>query len=443
MATADMGLFGPSPWEIQQAQQQQIDTKASNFARMSPFEKAGMMMYQGGAGLAGAVAPMFGGVNVAQQQAAQQQEAMQGVDTSTPEGLLKLAQRVKDFNPSRALQLVAEARKMREEDSQSKLREAQAKWYENRAPGLISYNSEIGPVTFNPADGTYQDGEGNPLSKDELSKLTLTRSTGAAGGKGNAKTTQLVPGADGFMHRVEKGIGGKSEIARDENGDPVTVAQFNVDLKTQLAQGGAGGKKMGEINADAQAQLPKVEQQVANVKYLGDQLFAHPGYQQLVGAGFPGLKALAGSNVPGAAALFGNIQGIAYLMAREELRGQGQVTEGEANMALAAFNRMNTTMNEKDFRAAYNDFVQRVENVRELLKTKGSLRFNIPQVSAPTTAAPMPQGVTPQTPVAPMPFSVTANSKNEVKAAYKAGKFGPVGSPEALNRANIILNQME
>ena len=139
MATADMGLFGPSPWEIQQAQQQQIDTKASNFARMSPFEKAGMMMYQGGAGLAGAVAPMFGGVNVAQQQAAQQQEAMQGADLQTPDGLRAVAKKMLDMGNQKSAYLLAQkAAALEKVISEENYKKAQTAQQEAMAKKLLA-----------------------------------------------------------------------------------------------------------------------------------------------------------------------------------------------------------------------------------------------------------------------------------------------------------------
>lgn len=107
MAT-DTGLFGPTPWEVQQAQQQQVNTDASNFAQMDPFAKAGMMMYKGGAGIAGAVAPMLGGVNVAQQQAAQNQQALQGADLQTPEGLRAAAKKMLDVGNQKSAYLLAQ-----------------------------------------------------------------------------------------------------------------------------------------------------------------------------------------------------------------------------------------------------------------------------------------------------------------------------------------------
>lgn len=452
MAT-DTGLFGPTPWEVQQTQNQQVNDYAANFARMSPFEKAGMLMGKAGAGITGAVAPMLGGVNVPQQQAAQNQQALQGADLQTPEGLRAAAKKMLDIgNQKAAYALAQKATELEKDQADINYKKALATKAENyRAPGsqdpetvkLLDRMTEL--ETLGLQDGPeYKALEGRV-------KFLQTAKGGTSGNSSSVQLTKIVDPVTGAvqMVRMEKGIGGKTEVVTVD-GKPLTPAEYSPAVKALVAQSSAGGKEIGTQSAQAMMQLPKIEQQSETIKALGAQLFAHPGYQQLVGAGFPGLKSLAGSNVPGAAALFGNIQGIAYLMAREELRGQGQVTEGEANMALAAFNRMNTTMNEKDFRAAYNDFVQRVENVKSLLKTRSTMTYqspglNMPQVSTLSNTAPMPQGVAPQTPVAPMstPFKLTLNNKNEVKAAYKAGKFGPVGSQEALNAANTILNQME
>jgi len=119
MAETLDGLFGPTPQQIQQAQQQQLAQNAAQFAKMSPFEKAGMLTYQGAGGLVNAVAPQFGGVNIAQQQAAKQQEIMgaQGTDLSTSEGTLAVADRFRqagDLNTAMKLTLRAQEMKKQE-----------------------------------------------------------------------------------------------------------------------------------------------------------------------------------------------------------------------------------------------------------------------------------------------------------------------------------------
>ena len=68
------GLFGPSPWEIQQAQQQAMGRNAAAYAQQSPLERAAAGMYQAGGMLGGMAAGALGGKNVAVEQAKSIQE---------------------------------------------------------------------------------------------------------------------------------------------------------------------------------------------------------------------------------------------------------------------------------------------------------------------------------------------------------------------------------
>lgn len=108
MATTMDGLFGASPYEVEQQQYQKVQDAARQFAQMSPFEKAGMLMYQGGSGLGRMGAEALGGVNVPVQQAQQNQQAMQGADLQTPEGLRELAKKLLAMGNQRGAYLAAQ-----------------------------------------------------------------------------------------------------------------------------------------------------------------------------------------------------------------------------------------------------------------------------------------------------------------------------------------------
>lgn len=101
------GLFGLSPNQAQQQQQAQTYQQAQNFAQQSPFERANALMYQGGAGLANIGAGMMGLVNPEVEAAKQRQEAMQGVDVQTPEGLRALAARLQGMGMQQQAMIVA------------------------------------------------------------------------------------------------------------------------------------------------------------------------------------------------------------------------------------------------------------------------------------------------------------------------------------------------
>lgn len=75
------GLFGPSPWEIQQAQQQGLRQQAAAYAKQSPMERAAAGMYQAGGMLGGMGAEALGGRNIAVENARRTEQIMGEGDT--------------------------------------------------------------------------------------------------------------------------------------------------------------------------------------------------------------------------------------------------------------------------------------------------------------------------------------------------------------------------
>jgi len=126
MADTMAGLFGPTPEEVRAAQMQAYQQQAQQYGRMDPFEQANTGMFTSGARIGDLIARATGGVNVAQQRAQQQQEAMRGLDTTTPEGLLQYAVKLKDINPAMAAQAVAAARKLASDIADEKYKTAHA-----------------------------------------------------------------------------------------------------------------------------------------------------------------------------------------------------------------------------------------------------------------------------------------------------------------------------
>jgi len=88
------GLFGPTPYEMQQQRQQAVAEQANKYAQLDPFQRATQSIYQGGAGLAQAGAGMMGMVNPQEQQAELQTKIMaSGVgDIGTSQGMLAKAE---------------------------------------------------------------------------------------------------------------------------------------------------------------------------------------------------------------------------------------------------------------------------------------------------------------------------------------------------------------
>lgn len=121
---ADMsGLFGPSPYEIEQQRLAQANQNAVDYSRMNATQRGVMGLYQAGGMFGNMGAKAFGGADPAVQNAQASYEAMKSIDTSTPEGLMQYAAKIKEYDPNKATQAVMMARKMQAEAVDQKLKQ--------------------------------------------------------------------------------------------------------------------------------------------------------------------------------------------------------------------------------------------------------------------------------------------------------------------------------
>lgn len=109
------GMFGPSPYEIEQQRLAQANQAAENFVGLNATQRGVAGMYKSGGMLAGLGAKALGGVDPAVQNAQMTHEAAKQFDTSTPDGLMQYAAKIKEYDPARATQAVMMARKMQAE----------------------------------------------------------------------------------------------------------------------------------------------------------------------------------------------------------------------------------------------------------------------------------------------------------------------------------------
>ncbi len=105
------GLFGPQPWEINRANQAALAQAADKFAAQKPMEQAMGLLYRGGAGLAQAGAGMLGMEDPAIAQAQARQQALSGLDISSPESIMAAAQRTADPQLRMRLMMMADQKK--------------------------------------------------------------------------------------------------------------------------------------------------------------------------------------------------------------------------------------------------------------------------------------------------------------------------------------------
>lgn len=114
MAEIVQGMFGVDPLQYQQQQQLMLEKQASNFASMTPMERAQYGIYKGASQIGTGVGNMLGMQDPALKKAAELKQIASQYDTTTPEGLMQAAQAaIKAGYPNEAQQAVAAAQKMK------------------------------------------------------------------------------------------------------------------------------------------------------------------------------------------------------------------------------------------------------------------------------------------------------------------------------------------
>ena len=121
------GLFGLSPYDVQQSRLQDTNAQALQYAKLDPFQKANMSLYQAGGGLGRMGAGMMGMVDPKEQEAQLAEMGQAQIDHSTPEGLLKGAEMFNQVgNPKMAMMYAQAAQAMKASQSKLNLEAAQA-----------------------------------------------------------------------------------------------------------------------------------------------------------------------------------------------------------------------------------------------------------------------------------------------------------------------------
>lgn len=167
------GLFGPQPWQIEQAQQQAFDTTADRYAQMTPFQQASGMLFRGGGGLARGGAQMAGMQSTQMAQAQKTQAILSQIDTTTAEGLAKgamLANQAGDPRLAFTLTQAAQQKKASEADISFKNARAMAE--------LKKAQREASPIAkINPKDYT-QDSLRKYMQSGNVADLKATSTEG-------------------------------------------------------------------------------------------------------------------------------------------------------------------------------------------------------------------------------------------------------------------------
>lgn len=242
------GLFGPQPWQIEQAQQQAFDQTADRYATMNPFQQASGMLFRGGGGLARGGANMAGMQTPQMVQAQRTQAILSQIDTTTAEGLAKGAMMANQAgDPKLAFMLAKAAQDKKASEAEVGFKQARTLAELKKANNEASPVGKVNPKDFTPqsiakfsASGDYADLEAvNTEGKMSQKYLQLREAYGddaaminakmkewieadikGASSKGKVEVTNVMPGTEKpidvskFRNEVRQSIGKEIETLK-------------------------------------------------------------------------------------------------------------------------------------------------------------------------------------------------------------------------------------
>jgi hypothetical protein len=171
------------------------------------------------------------------------------------------------------------------------------------------------------------------------------------------------------------------------------------ERKLRIQKGEAELQKSTMEQADAVAKKADAIPELENNIQLLDDLLAHQGLSSAVGAKdaafLYGLKKdpLAGTAAADFTARLDQVQGKNFLMAFNQLKGAGQITEIEGAKAQAAIGRLGTNQSEGEFRKSVGELRGILQS--GLDRSKARLGTQAPSATPPTVPSTAPAAASP------------------------------------------------
>lgn len=133
MATMVQGLFGLTPEQTQAQQESLMQDRALKYSQMSPFERANYGIYTGVSQLGSGIAQAMGYESPEVKAAKERRGLLMGSDITDVASLRQAAQKAWNGGQQEvAMALMKQAQDLEAEQAQTKLRQAQATYWENK-----------------------------------------------------------------------------------------------------------------------------------------------------------------------------------------------------------------------------------------------------------------------------------------------------------------------
>lgn len=219
-----------------------------------------------------------------------------------------------------------------------------------------SVNTDKGLQVFDPSTGTYTAAtgtDGKPL-------------VGAA----------YDPTVKGNVVAAEQDARNKSDLAlKPIIASETDKAKAGVELATKpgitkaVTEAGTTAEITAKNKADAEANLPVIEDTANNLISSIDGVLNHPGRKFATG-GYSMLPVVPGTSQADFVKRMDQINGQSFLQAYQSLKGSGAITDIEGKKAGDSINRMSRASSDSEFDSAANDFKNIIKQSVERARNK-------------------------------------------------------------------------
>lgn len=374
MPVAGGGMFGVTPQEVYQQQQQGINQSARDIAKMDGFTAAKYAMGQVGGGLAAPVAGMLGMKNPQMEEAQQSQDIQSQIDHSTPDGLMAGAQLFNQAgNPRMAMMYQQAAQAMIAQNAELEKDQAQADKYaaEAKAPAKVTA----------PPTRSYKQGDNEvteEMQPDGTWKVigTAPRYKGSTAAPASNKAPTMRTIYDG------------NEAVQQEyqNGQWVEVGRGSRSTADGTRGTAAQQFKQKQQMGKDKIALRSMDTDLENVRTAANALKTHPGLSAITGVGWYTLDKPKGDASQARALLkeFGDAAKKAGLDLVRQGGSIGAMTEKEWPIVQGMIAELDPYAGEEFLKDQINKVVIKIEQMRNNAQSNfDELYAESPEESAP------------------------------------------------------------
>lgn len=222
---AEQSLFGVTPEALQASRADALQAQALQYAKLDPFQRANMSIYQGAGQLGGAVGGMLGGQDPEMMRIKQRQQLLQGVNPTNAASLIQAAQRANEMGDYNAAQeLAAKARSLEMDTAKLASEQALANQRNREKLAADPVQQLLRTGKFTPESIATYDVSGKigdlvateKLSQPEIQKLQTYRDTLPAGSAARAEVDKVIEaegrGKGATITNVLPGVKGAGDL---------------------------------------------------------------------------------------------------------------------------------------------------------------------------------------------------------------------------------------